>query len=873
MLLERLGSYIHARRSPPLAPHESRITHHVSHIGVPLFFLFVSSVLLWPIVYAGEVPYWGGTLLQFYPWRRLVAEMLHAGQLPLWNPYLGLGAPLAANLQSAVFYPPTVLFLLFPVEKALGYSNVLHVALAGMGTYLFCRSLGVSRFAGLIGGLTYMLSGFVVARLIFPGHVDAMVWLPLVLYAVERVVQSAARMRNPVFPSRWMVLGAFLLAMLLLAGHMQVAFYSAWVIAGYSLLRIVQVAYRSRGEKVALWRRAAVRTGLWLGLMALLGVGLSAVQLLLTGELAFVSARAADADRNFMFMYSLWPWQLFNILAPDSFGSPASGNFWGPGNYWEAALYIGVLPLLLAFFGLRRQHWCLSLFFALLAVVSLLLALGWHFPFYPFVFDHVPGFSLFQAPTRLIFLYVLAMAVLAAFGADRVFGTFDPVPLSPSGQGENERFLLGVGQGLGVRSDARGKSADKALVGTEPRHLAVAGYRSSAVGVAIVIGSATARIFYGEMLGIRVTIVDGLLRFGIFLFLAGLVLSLRARVAPRLVQAAALLLVLVDLLSAGIPLNPATDAAVYRLPSPSAQYLAAAAASSRVFTPEDAFLDKFFGEVRLDTFGSSKVEDVMRLRERLIPNLTAAEHLYEVYNYDPLELADVNALRMAVERSGFPDPALSALNVAFVLSDTAPSPRFGTPVEIGLAKAYPVSQTLRRAYVVAGATVVQDHEDALAAFVSPSFQPASTVILEQKDLSSHALALPKGTTVGPIPTSGADAAEGWAEIEEYGAQRVRVRTFTEKAGFLVLSDAYYPGWKALVDGQPVPVLRADYALRAVPISAGEHLVEFVYDPPLLKLGLVIGSLSLLVSLWLLVHSGRDLCSIDRSGVERLLPLA
>jgi hypothetical protein len=77
-------------------------------------------ILFWRIVFAGRVLFWGVPLLQFYPWQQFAAEMWRSGNVPLWNPFVGNGAPLAANLQSAVFYPLNILYLLLPVERAMG---------------------------------------------------------------------------------------------------------------------------------------------------------------------------------------------------------------------------------------------------------------------------------------------------------------------------------------------------------------------------------------------------------------------------------------------------------------------------------------------------------------------------------------------------------------------------------------------------------------------------------------------------------------------------------------------------------------------------------------------------------------------------------
>ncbi len=68
------------------------------------------------------------------------------------------------------------------------------------------------------------------------------------------------------------------------------------------------------------------------------------------------------------------------------------------------------------------------------------------------------------------------------------------------------------------------------------------------------------------------------------------------------------------------------------------------------------------------------------------------------------------------------------------------------------------------------------------------------------------------------------------------------------AGYLVLTDTFYPGWKAFIDGAPSPILRANYLMRAVPLAAGPHTVTFVYDPLSFRLGagLSLGALGCVV---------------------------
>ena len=82
----------------------------------------------------------------------------------------------------------------------------------------------------------------------------------------------------------------------------------------------------------------------------------------------------------------------------------------------------------------------------------------------------------------------------------------------------------------------------------------------------------------------------------------------------------------------------------------------------------------------------------------------------------------------------------------------------------------------------------------------------------------------------PLDDPSPESAPGRAEISAEGPREVRVSADLPRPGFLVLSDVYYPGWKAYVDGHVVPILRANHAFRAIWLREGRHDVRFVYAP-------------------------------------------
>jgi uncharacterized membrane protein YfhO len=93
---------------------------------------------------------------------------------------------------------------------------------------------------------------------------------------------------------------------------------------------------------------------------------------------------------------------------------------------------------------------------------------------------------------------------------------------------------------------------------------------------------------------------------------------------------------------------------------------------------------------------------------------------------------------------------------------------------------------------------------------------------------------------------------------EYTPNQVRIQTEVPVAGLLILSDLYFPGWQATVDGQPQPVYRADGILRGVQVPAGHHAILFTFRPPLLLLGVMISVAALLCTVILVVLGARQL---------------
>jgi hypothetical protein len=146
------------------------------------------------------------------------------------------------------------------------------------------------------------------------------------------------------------------------------------------------------------------------------------------------------------------------------------------------------------------------------------------------------------------------------------------------------------------------------------------------------------------------------------------------------------------------------------------------------------------------------------------------------------------------------------------------------------ARLYELEGAAPRATVVGAQRVAGSPDEALDAVTDPGFDPTRLVVTEER--------LP-----GLAESEGAPA--GSARIVRTEADRLEVVADAERDGLLVVSDAWFPGWTATVDGRPADVERVNYVFRGVRVRAGTHVVEFAYRPLSWRVGWIVSLLALL----------------------------
>lgn len=476
----------------------------------------------------------GDVIRQYVPWRYFYRAAYLSGEVPFWNPYTFGGMPFLANIQSGVFYPFNLLFLLDSVETGCTLFLVFHLFVTGLGMYLLLRAQTLPPPAALVGALTWMFCGYLTNWLLWLSITATLTWLPWCFLFTDLIVTQGRR--------RAIAALGLVVALMLLGGHIQFAYYGLLATGAWALWRT--------GIRTLTWRQRGRRFAGFLG-GAVLGMAIASVQLLPTFELARQITRDTAPIQALMAVATPW-YRLLTLLIFDFYGNVNA--FRGPGNFVENTGYVGLTSLIFCALALlhpqiRRQSglW----FFGLLAVVALHLAYG---GMLNVPLSYLPGYTLFRALQRMHSLWSFGAAAVAAWGVEAVL----------LAQGWRRRLIVGVAAVLLVGG----------LVGIGQVHSVAAGIGHLVEPLHIPYGSGLARE------SLRWT--SGLLA-GTGLALIGLSLASSSKRSGMLILAfAPALLVSLDLVHYSRAYLPVVDAARVYPTTPGLEYLRARRDAGRV---------------------------------------------------------------------------------------------------------------------------------------------------------------------------------------------------------------------------------------------------------------------------------------------------
>ncbi len=757
------------------------------------------------------------------------------GRDVLWMPFFFSGMPTFGNL---AFLPHDVNYIQRILTKILMliFLNgtwtwfVGYYFIGGVFMFLLLRHLEFLRPIALFGAITFMLSPYAVG-LAGEGHgskLMALVYLPLLFL----LAHTLFRRRDAL--STGLVAAA--LGTLLLTNHLQIVYYELGLLTLYLIYYVITEARQGL---------RAVSGGTLLFLAALiLGFCISSYVYLSVQEYAQYSIRGGGTQGStggltwdYATNWSWHPGELITLLLPGFYGMQAS-LYWGPVLPWtNSSVYIGLLPLFFSILALLYRRNSMTIFLAVVSVIVLLVSLGRNFaPLYELLFVTLPFFNKFRAPSMILHLLPFLLGILGAYGLAFLLNAQEQLK-EEQRQKLLKIFLMatwGMLALLGCAIILKGWLFDS-LSGTMfLREGEAAQYRQQ-------FGQQAARAI-SQVKQMRFDVFwKDLTRFAALgsIAMGGTWMFLRRSLRVNLYAAGVVIFVIVDLWSVSAKyITPVPDKDIEGSLRPSATilYLKEQKGLFRIFPVGQTFMDNSYAYHGLQSIGGYS---------------PAKLKIYQTMLDSCLERGGTGILPWNLN-------VLNMLNVEYLvvpglLPETSPFKQVNVDQTQRLIT-YMNPAALPRAWYVGDITVAGSDHEVFQKLNAPDFDPARTAICAIRP------AAPVETPdSGSLPV-----------ITQYESGRIALHSDTKVPTLLVLSEIYYPaGWKAFVDGEETEILRTNYVLRSIPVPAGNHEIEFRFEPETYRIGWILSNAAWGVTALLVLFGAWRLPSVrsrfSRSG--------
>ena len=737
-------------------------------------YTLLALLLFWPLVFQPNTLLAPDSLIPQASTLALDKLQAETGAYPLWQPWLFSGMPTveAFSYLSGLYYP-NVVFNLFHTDGMV--LQLLHLAFAGLGVFLFLRQYGLTTLAAPLGGAIFMLNPYMSAMLVH-GHGSQLMtvaYMPWMLWATLRLMQRGGLADAGVL--------ALIAGFQLQRSHVQIAYYS-WMLV---LLLAVTLFLSRRASPKQNFRIVSLL------IVALgCGVAMSASIYLPASEYAAYSVRGVAAEGGgsaweYATLWSMHPLELFTFLVPGFFGF-GGVTYWGFMPFTDVPNYAGIVVLLLAVAGaVMRRKEPMTWFFVAAALLALLLSFGRFFsPIFDLFYHFAPLFSRFRVPSMALIMLFLIISFLAAIGVNDLL------------QRQPKRLLKPIRLGaLLFASILLLFLAIEQPIENFFRTL----YPEPQVGsfdLAFMVNKVRWENLTGSLWSI--------LTFA-SLFAGVLWLSIKGKLSHKLTGLLLFLLALGDLLWMDIQiiypsansLRPPlfADSRIVEAafqPDDITRYLAAQRGPFRIYPAGPLFAENKFALFGIESVGGYH---------------PAKLKLYEEFLAKTENLSRINVLRM--------------LNVGYIVSPVPlghPSLELVKTGTLQLASGpvtayvYRLQQTAPRAWFASRViTVINNYE--LFARILDDEAPAGVAYADGS--------LWRGASTFTAATVTSLDAK---------AESMVVKVAAPGEAFLVVSELYYPlRWKVKIDGRSAAMIKVNGLLRGVVVPAGGREVRFYYD--------------------------------------------
>lgn len=684
------------------------------------------------------------------PIRYSMALSLKQFQLPLWEPRIGQGFPVFAEGQIGLFYLPNLIFFfILPFDIAFNLGYVFAFSIAAIGTYLFCRSIGLTHFPSILAGITYAFCPTLILRLHHYNFLQAASLLPFYFLLVSLFFNT-----RKIF---YLLCLSLIVSQQIFIGFPQITFYSVLACTIYILfnLKFKKSRIQSPFKIIALFT-----------LVILLGIVIGTLQLAGTYELSKNSLRTEAIDplkilRDFPFN----PQNLLTIFDPFALGSVKDGTYpqWVAGSwgiFWENNAYFGLVPLSLIFLltlflslnRLRRKYIRITVFFLSLASLGILLSLGAYGPLHP-IFS-IPPFNFFRVPSRFLIYTFFSAAVLAAIALNEF----------------QSSKRIGM---LSFSINIQGKKTSNIRKGIVILITAIAIFDIFRVWYSYPLTTSTSSLFKTPESIEGLFLDKRLAAFGVLKDWNEVFLHSNWHESKK-------------------------------------SYL---------------FFKNYMAQNSNILFGQSNVLSYSGMSPKRIDLIDALLSGTVQVGEDKVVISHQGQNILNFSNVGY-------LAVPEIIDSEDWVQQKKIEHEGRSIYLYKNIKVLDHLYLVQNYTVHPTFDEIVNRLKDPSFNPNDAVILE-KDPKLNLEKNMEGNS---------------AKIVDYKSTKVKISASLNSAAILVLSDSFYPGWKAKVNGKNQEIFSANLNSRALVLEKGKHEVIFYYEPVYFPIAssISLGSLALTV---------------------------
>jgi hypothetical protein len=796
----------------PSSPDPHRVRRHV--VNIALIALAIVA-LFWRVFFLGETLIDVATLNNQLPWgynsgesnypynRRDLTDMYvtrdyfvvaayREGEFPLWNPYTMAGHPIYADGVTKTLSPFLLFYKVFDVPLGYSLGRLTELLLASVFMYVFGLGIGASPNGALMGSLVFGLSAHSMLHLTGLGWWGGLMWLPLIMLFVDRAISRDSLKQAA-------LAGVFLAAQFFCGYLPNQIYYAGEVVLCYALFAVV-------GEGGVARRRRIVRASLMTGVTIGIGFALAATQWVPMLELLkYSNRRVIGAELGYIY---LPPWYAGTLVFPNLFGAAYDVRtltlFTGLGVSHDHILYLGVAalaPLGLAVYLLKRRGLAGSVhrraaFFVLLGAVSLAIMMA--APLYVPVTRFIPVLQVIRVAVRGGVLFLFAASALVAFGTDQLLSASIEVLTRFTRHARKFALALVICVAAAVAASCVVKLTNVAVDATERGKLAFV--RKTAVALSAQ--------FLPPDAGIVIPLV----------FLGAVILLLSWRSSGRLTRSglftALVSLLLIDLYWNSGQFNRTFDRARVFPPTQTTDLLRSLQPGRILVVPSQLETNRKLPQ------SDKIIAPPNTLLAYQIPTVSGKNQQFPKWYREYASLIEPQPNMSHVVFDQYRSRFFDLLNVKYVMTHaTAPvlegcdfiSSAEGVSV-------YENKNALPRSFFAERVILSENSADTIEMMHSDAFDPRTTAVVE----------------IGKSPVPATYGIPATATITEDKRNRVAIETNGANEGVLVLSDNYYPGWKAFVDGEPTEIFQANCTMRAVAVPTGRHLVSFVFMPATLR---------------------------------------